>query len=88
MSSLHETYGRNAVSALQDVLHARCNIRSSEIGVIHIQNKGLPDHFDIRTNSAGNGKIVVDTRTGNEINVGLCDWHGFVKAVSFLEGEE
>ena len=69
MTSLHEKHGPGAVKALQGIMHANA--------------PDLPERFLTRPNARGNGKLVTDTSTGNEVEVGLCDWHGFVTAIKF-----
>lgn len=44
----------------------------------------LPDWLDTRDTEAGNALVFVDKRTGKEVEIGLCDCHGFLKAVEFL----
>ena len=70
--SLHETLGKDAIPALQNIMESNI-IRSSG---------GLPERFKLLGGSHGSRRIIKDTQTGNTLEVGLCDLSGAIKALN------
>jgi hypothetical protein len=48
------------------------------------RNTMLPDRFVLKEADAPNAKIIVDTATGREVRVGLCDYSGARKVLAAL----
>jgi len=57
-------------------------------GAISRRFPNLPEWLESKDTTAGNARVFIDTRTGNEIEIGLCDMSGFLKAITWLEGLE
>lgn len=44
----------------------------------------LPEWLDMHPTPAGNTRLVIDTRTGKSMEVGLCNLHGFLDALIWM----